>query len=414
MDSDKNIITSSYLQKTIFIVIVLLSIHFWGVKYIPQKFKIENFLVWIACGYCFFMVLNQKNLRFRNAILFFLFGLVLNTIPAFLHLGQSPLKTILSYEYYYFILIYFLLHYLKIDRKYVENTVIVFGIIYSVLFTIQYVIYPTEIFKNEVNTATEEIQLEILGHGFLMLAYFLALNRYLVNRRYIYLFLAIALFAVEVKCGFRSLVAGAFVVSGWMILRMFRLNVRDFAIVVFAIMVFIGLLQIKGVADTINGMINKSQNDYNLGTKYVRIVETEFFFKKYPQDLSYFIVGGGKPSGLNLWKYNPYAASGLNYNIVWVDIGLLGFYIIIGGIATLGLLWYTLKAVFIKLPRESFYLSSYFLYLFIVSFTNEEIYRNGIFTVHAIGLYLIDTVVYDQLHPAENLPSEEASLYINT
>jgi hypothetical protein len=198
-----------------------------------------------------------------------------------------------------------------------------------------------------------------------------------------------------------------------MIMRMFRFNVKDFAIVTFAILLFVGLLQFKGVSDTLNGMISKSESDLKLGKSYVRIIEFEFFFKKYPQNMSYFIIGGGRPSGPNLWRYNPQAAMGLNYNIVWVDIGLLGFFMVIGGIATLGILWYTLKAIFIKLPRDYFYLSSYFLYLLIVSFTNEEIYRNGIFTVHAIGLYLIDVAVREKSESAVDNTLNESQLSLN-
>jgi hypothetical protein len=408
MKSETDLTDKSNFAKTIFIVLILFSIHFWGLKYIPQKFKVENFITWVVCGYCFIMVIQKNRMLFKNAILLFLFGLVANTIPAYLNFGQSPLKTILSYEYYYFILLYFLLHYLNFDRKYLEKTIIIFGIIYSALFTFQYLVFPFQIFKNEVNTAVEEIQLEILGHGFLMLAYFLVLNRYLVGRRIINLILALVFFAVLLKCGFRSLVGGAVLVSAFMFLRMFKFNVRDIAIITFAVLLFVGLLQFKGVADTIDGMINKSESDIKLGKRYVRLVELEFFFKDYPRNLSYFIVGGGKPSGENLWKYNPAAAMGLNYNIVWVDIGLLGFYIVIGGIATFGLLWYTLKAIFVRVPRDRFYLGSYFLYLFIVSFTNEEIYRNGIFTVHAIGLYLIDIAVAEKPGSAEEYPSEDS------
>jgi hypothetical protein len=410
MKSETGITTNGNLQKTIFIVFLLFSIHFWGLKYIPQKLNVENMLTWMFCGYCLVMVFQKNTLHFKYAILFFLAGLAANTIPAYLNFRQSPIKTFLSFEFYFFILMYFLLHYLQIGRKYLENVIIVFGIIYSVFFAVQYLIYPTLIFKNQPSTAVEEIQLEIMGHGFLMLAYFLVLNRYLVNRRMINLFMSIGFFGVLVFCGFRSLVAGAVLVSAIMIFRIFRFSVKDFAIITFAVLFFIGLLQLKIVSDTIDKMIHKSESDVKLGKKYVRLIEMEFFFKKYPRDISYFILGGGKPSGANLWRYNPQAAMGLNYNIVWVDIGLLGFYIVIGGIATFGLLWYTLKAVFFKLPKDRFYLSSYFLYLFIVSFTNEEIYRNGIFVVHAIGLYLIDLAANEKSGSGDELALSETQI----
>jgi hypothetical protein len=95
-----------------------------------------------------------------------------------------------------------------------------------------------------------------------------------------------------------------------------------------------------------------------------------------------------------------------NYNIVWVDIGLLGFYIVVGCIAVLGILWYTIKSIFTRLPKDSIYLNCYFLYLLIVSFTNEEIYRDGIFTVQAIGLYLIDLA-------SKEIPNSEDKAALN-
>jgi hypothetical protein len=410
MKNETDLVNNGNVQKTIFVVLLLFSIHFWGLKYIPQKLNIENLLTWMVCGYCLVMVFQKTNLKFKYPILLFLVGLLANTIPAYMNFGQSPVKTFLSFEFYFFILMYFLMHYLNLGRKFLEKVIIVFGIIYSVFFTVQYLIYPTLIFKNQPSTAVEEIQLEILGHGFLMLAYFLVLNRYLINRRIIYLLMSLVFFGVQVFCGFRSLVAGAVLVSAFMIMRMLRFNVRDFAIITFAVLVFLGLLQIKVVSDTIDGMIHKSETDVKLGKRYVRLVEMEFFFKKYPRDISYYIVGGGKPSGVNLWRYNPNAAAGLNYNIVWVDIGLFGFYIVIGGIATFGLLWYTLKASAYKLPRDWLYLNSYFLYLFIVSFTNEEIYRNGIFVVHAIGLYLIDLAISEKTVAGEENPAIAVNL----
>jgi len=383
-------------KKIVFIILLLFSIHFWDIRFIPQKFNLENLITWMVCLFSFIMILQKSNIRFRNAILLFIIGLIFNVFAAHINLGQSPKQTILSFGFYYFILMYFLLHYFELDRKFLENIIIVFAIIYSAIFVIQYLVYPFEIVKRAASTARLEFQPEIIGHGFLMLAYFLVLNRYLINRRFINIILALGFFIILFNSGFRSLVAGAVVATVFLVIRMVRLNVRDVAIVMFVAILFAGLTQFKGIADKIDQMINKTKSEIALGNRYIRKIEMDFFFNKYPDNISYFIIGGGKPSGENLYKYNP-AALGMNYNIVWVDIGLFGFYIVVGGIATLGLLWYTLKAVFFKLPRDRLYLNSYFLYLLIVSFTNEEIYRNGIFSVQAIGLYLIDIAANEKL-----------------
>jgi hypothetical protein len=408
MKSEIGNTNNSILQKAIFIVLLLFSIHFWELRGIPQKYNVENLLTWMVCAYSFIMVRQNKNMLFKNAILVFMIGIFLNSIPAYINLGQSPYRTILSFEFYYFILLYFLLHFFKFNRKFVENVVIVFGIIYAFVFTFQYRVYPFVIFNHDVRTAQESWQFEILGHGFLMLAYFLVLNRYLLNRRLINIFIALGFFMVLIKSDFRTLIAGAILVTVLMLMRLFRLSIKDFFLIIIAVLLFVGLIQHPRFAPIFETMISKTQGNMEEGEKYVRFVELEYFYKRYPENISYFIFGGGKPSGGNLRNFDK-GAIGLNYNIVWVDIGILGFYIVIGGIATLGLLWYTLKAIFIKLPRDRLYLNFYFLYLLVVSFTNEEIYRNGIFTVQAIGLYLIDLAISEKSDPVDETAVAETN-----
>lgn len=398
MQSKTEISSTDIVQKAVFIIVLLFSIHFWELRYIPQLINVENLLTWLVCGFCLIMVINKDNLRFKIAILVFLAGIFLNSFAAYINLGQSPLTTLLSFEFYWFILIYFLLHYFKIDRKFLESFVIVFGAIYSVLYIYQYRIYPDLIFRDDPNTAEWSWQFEILGHGFLMLAYFLVLNRYLLKHKLINIFMAFGFLYVLIRSDFRTLIAGAIIITVVMIFRTVR-RFKDVAMLFFIAALMIGFTKYEGVSKVITRMINQTEENLNEGDKYIRFIEFEYLYKIFPQNISYFIIGSGKPSGANLNRYNEGtlgAEKKMNYNIVWVDIGILGFYIIIGGIATLGLLWYTFKAIFFKLPRDGFYLNFYFLYLFVVSFTNEEIFRNGIFTVQAIGLYLIDVIANEK------------------
>lgn len=396
MENNINKTTDKAFPKIIFIILLLLSIHFWDLKFFPKMFNLQNLIVWLACGFCMIMLMWQKKkMHFQKAIYLFLIGLLFNVIASYVNLDQSPKQSLLSYSFYYFIVLYFFLTYMEFDRKFLEKTILTFGIIYTIIFTVQYILYPQSILNRDVNRAYGEIQLEILGHGFLMLSYFLVLNRFMINKRIINAILMGIFMLVLLRSGFRTLVGGALVGSAFMFLRMFRFRGGDIAIVVLVILLFVGLLQIKSVSSTIDSMIGKTQTEMKLGDRFNRIVDVEFFFTKYPRNISYFIIGGGKASGENISKFDKYAL-GQNYNIVWVDIGLLGFYIVIGGIATFGLLWYTLKAIFTRLPRDMFYLNFYFFYLLIVSFTNEEIYRNGIFSVHAIGLYLIDIAINER------------------
>lgn len=385
------------IKKSIFIILILFSIHFWDLEGIPLlSYKLEDFVTWAISLFCMVMVFNKKRIRFKYPIVFFLFGLVANSMAAYINFRQNPYQTLLSFNYFYAILLYFAFHYLKPSIRFVENTIITFGILYAAIFTWQYKVYPEEIFNNSAKTAINALQFEILGHGFLMLSYLLLLNRFLTKHNIINILLALGFFYVQLKSDFRTLIAGAVVVTGFMVIRHFRLNVFYFVVVFLLFILFIGLSQYQGTSNVLNKMVSKTQSEMEEGDQYVRNVQLEFYYKVYPQNASYYLIGGGKPAGSNLfimrdetWK--------MNYNIVWVDIGLLGFFIVVGGIATAGMLWYTFKAIFARVPRGMYYVCFYFLYLLLVSFTNEEIYDNGIFTVQAVGLYLIDVALDEKM-----------------
>jgi hypothetical protein len=393
MKNEIGSISDEFFTKIIFILILLFSIHFWTLRFIPQKFNPENIIVWLVCGYSIFMVSQKSILRFKYAIFLFLFGIITNVLASYINLGQNPKVSLLSFWSYYSILIYFLLHYFKLNRKFVENTVIVFSIIYSITFIISYKIYPNSIVTAGLGEDAGIRQLEIIGEGFLMLAYLLLLNRFIINRKLINIIFALAFMMVQLKCDFRTLIAGAILITVLMIIVTLR-KASDFIIMISIAILVAGLMSYHGVSSILDKMMLETQKNINEGDKYVRNIQLEYYYKVYPKNISYYIIGGGRPAGGNLWQGEE--TWEMNYNIVWSDIGLLGFYVIVGGIATLGLLWYTLKAIFIRLPRDKLYLNFYFLYLIIVSFTNEEIYDDGVFTVQAIGLYLIDVALTEK------------------
>lgn len=388
------------IQKVIFIVLLLFSLHFWSLLFLHQKFNVENIIVWLVCGYSFFIVFKKEGLQFKNAILLFFFGLLINIFPAFINLGQSPYRSILGYAFYYFIFLYFLLHYLNLNIKFLENVIIIFAIIYSVLFIIQTIVYPYPILGMDADIGRGTIRIRFLGSGFLILAYFLILNRYLINFKLINILLPIGFFTILLMEGYRTLIAGALLVSMFMFIKIVRFSIKYFVVLFITILLFVGLFQLEMPSRILGGFLNDSKSDIAKGDKYVRLVQMEFFFKRYPENISYFIFGGGMPAGDTIYKFNP-ELIGQNYNIVWVDIGLLGFYIVVGAFALVGLLWYTIKAIFIKMPQDKLYLNLYFLFFLIVSFTTEQIYRPGMFSVHAVGLYLIDKVLEGQSKPKD-------------
>ncbi len=396
------------LKKSLFIIILIFSIHFWGINFIPQKFNTENFLSWFIMGVCFLLVIKAKGLNFRSAILLFFVGIILNAFSAYINQGQSPIATLLAFSTYYFILFYFFLHKMEISIKYLENIIILFAVIYSLLYIIQVLVDPYQIINSSLYADRGTIRLRIEGNGFLVLAYFLLLNRFFLSRKFIYLITSLGFFVILLMGGFRTLTFVALFLSVIMFIRLVSFNIRDYSVFVFLALLFVGLSQVEGISNILKGMVTSTEEIFEQGDKYVRILQLDFFFNKFPKNGSVFFLGSGLPGGYSQY-YALVESFGWNYGYYWSDIGLLGLYIMIGPVAVAGILWYTIKAMFIKLPKDKLYLNLYFAYLFLVSFTTMEIFREGIFVVQAIGLYLIDKVVKENYN--NQISEDEVAVY---
>lgn len=315
-------------------------------------------------------------------------------ISAYVNHGQGLKDSLLAFGPYYFILFYFFLHKIKISTEYLENIVILFATLYSILYIIQIFAYPFQLFTSDVIESRGTIRLRIEGNGFLVLAYFLSLNRYLLNRKFINVILTITYFVILLLGGFRSLTLGTVLISVFMFVKLVPFNLKGYALLIFVAILFVGLFQIKGASKILNEMVNTSKDQIEQGENYIRVRQFEFFFKKFPQNRSFFILGSGLPGGSSSYNFLIQSYE-FNLGMYWVDLGLFGFFIIIGPITLLGLLWYTTRAIFFKIPRSKLYLNAYFVFLLIVSVTTMEIFRPGIFTVEAIALYLIDKTMLE-------------------
>jgi hypothetical protein len=380
------------MYKVIIVILILFSIHFWGFSQFPPKFNnFTNAISLLVMGISFVRIWQRDGLQFNYAIFLFLVGLFINIISAYINQGQGLLDTFLSMgPVYFFILFYFFLHYLKVDQKFLENIIIVFAVLYSIFYIIQIIAYPLIIFKSPVVALDRgTMRLRIEGNGFLMLAYFLLLNRFILNRRIIYLLLAIVFFIIMLIGGFRTLTLAAFLLSGLMFVKLIKFSFTNYILLALIALAVVGLFHFQPTAKILNSMIVDSIEEKAQGKENIRFKELIFYFNVYPQNSSVFIMGGGLPGSKGSYSRSM-EILGTSYDFYWTDLGLIGFYIVVGAIALLGLLWYSIKAVFIKSSPNNIYLNFYFAYLLLVSFTTMEIYRPGIFGVQAIALYLID------------------------
>jgi hypothetical protein len=378
------------MKKALFIFLLLCSIHFWGLVYLPRElFNMTNAVSLFIMGFGFLKMMKKDGLSFRNAIIVYFIGLIINIFACYINHGQSMLDSFLLFGSFYFILFYFSLHEMQISRKYLEDVIIIFAILYSVFYLLQVYAYPRAIFNSDMIRDRGTIRLRIEGNGFLVLAFFLLLNRYLVYQKLKNLFLLGFFFIILLKGGFRSLTFATMFLTAIMVIRLIPYSKKNYFTVILLAVCFAGLMYSRGTSAVIKNMIFTTQKQNNEGDNYIRARCLNYYFTIYPENKSYYIFGGGISEGNSL-ESRKHLYIEEKFGFYWVDLGLIGFYIVIGAVACLGLLWYTIKAILSKVPADMLYVNFYFFYLLIVSFTTMEIYRSGVFAVEAIVLYLID------------------------
>lgn len=384
------------MKKAIVICLLILSVNFWGYVGISDKFHLAtNFLSAGVLGLFFFITMRKKDLRFRGPILLVMFGIALNILSSSINYDQNPFHTLMMFGSFFFLLSYFLLHELRPDLIFLENIILIFAIIFSVFYIIQVIAYPTPVFSKIMLEDRNTVRVRIKGNGFLVLGYFLMLSKYLIHRNLIHITLAAGFFIVLLMGGFRTLAIACLLLSLLTFIKLSGASLKNYLFLIPAILLFFGVFQLEGPSKILEGMMETSEGQLEKSDENIRLVALNYFYNEFPSNPSIFILGSGYPNS----DKSQYARAFMvlqQQGIFWVDIGLLGFYIVIGLFATLGLIWFSLKAIFIKLPKKYLYLKVYFAYLLLVSFTTMEIFRDGIFGVEALVLYMIDVAKDEQ------------------
>ena len=260
---------NSFIEKLILIIIFLFSIHFWKISFIHQIYNAQDLLTWAICIFCFISASRMDGLKFRNAIILLFIGIFFNVLSAYFNQGQSPYDTLITFGYFYFILVYFFLHYFKFSRNYIENVIIVFAVIYSLLYIIQVIVFPHQFLNVDMNPSRGTIRLRIEGNGFLMIAYFMMLNRYFLKRKLIYILFSLGFFIILLMGGFRTLTFMALLLSCLMFVRIVPFSFKNYGILIFVALMFVGLFQFKGSSGILKSMVGATEELSEQGDKYI-------------------------------------------------------------------------------------------------------------------------------------------------
>jgi hypothetical protein len=366
----------------------------------------------------FFILELHKKAIFKIYLITVLIGLFLSMVSCYIFNGQSLFATFKSSAPFLYIIFYFMLKSINLSIPEMENALIVLTIVFCVCYVIQYLIYPMAIFSGGEVAYKDDVRIRLVGQGFSSLGYFFGLNKYLQTKKTSHLMLSILCFVIIFLMGFRTMLVTIALFTFVMIIRINGFNWRFVWYSILVCVVFIGMLQLPVFTNKFDSMLERQGYDVLSNPKYIRVIQFQYYTTRHFKNIWEFIFGSGLPfaqkNGGEVTAYSRYMYNLTARGINWVDWGLLSLSWIIGIPTVLAMIAYSIKAYYLKVVSDYYYLGIWFIYLVASSITTMDFYRSGNFIVQALVLYLVEKVHNDHTLKKTNKQNENWNIDISS
>lgn len=365
----------------------------------------------------FVQLIYQKEERFKKhyyiEILLIFLGVVLSMFMAHWGHDQSLGTTLVAQRFMYFYLVYWVLHSIKITIDDVESVIYWLGLTYSVFYLLQFFAYPNLVFDVRIAEDRETIRIFLSGFTFLILSYYLILNR-LFESFAIWKLVSILFFlSILILMGTRQVIFSVLLLT--LMYVMFSKAVKSraliFILILASIVPVIFLFQ-----EIFISLIDLSKNQSQSLAENVRIRAAVFFLTElFPNTMAY-ITGNGADStnstyGFMIQMYKD------AYGFYQSDIGLIGDYTKFGAFFAIGVLVIIFKVIFSKVSPSFSYTKYFYLSILLTIVTGGGPFGQADSIVAiCFTLYILDIDRHDRKYVEEETEEEgekEESLLLN-
>lgn len=366
MNCTQNIIQSDWTLKEFFKVFLYTIISMQCYQYVGIGITIEKLTLCFMTPIMFAVCWKTFSLHVSNNLFLLMRWLVILTalsiIFAYIFWGQSIIYGYRVAVPEFSLLFYFYLYKRKPSLRSLEKYIIIFGILYCLLWLYAFSQIPTRVFGiAELGDINEElkrgmIRVNFIGRGFLILSYFLALNKAFVLKKKIY-FVASAIFYIFIIAQLtRQLI---FLTALVTVIYIFKKSKKTLFLAITAILfLFITGQNIKMNPDTILGSLivltEEELNDNKQGEENVRIAQYRYFFTEWSPNIIADIVGNGLPH----WKtsYGNYEGKLRTQKGFFLDdIGYGRMKVVTGYIGLVLWLILFIRCCFVRMPEHLMY-----------------------------------------------------------
>lgn len=370
-------------------------LHYLGFRYVGFNLTIIKALYFVAIPLMTLYIANtlfqKKQSVLFNKMRIIALLIFISIIMAFLFNGQSISLGYRVTAPILGILFYFYLNKANFTIKEIECFIWINVCVYLFLWLYALSQAPIPIFAidqdRQLNDDRGIFRIAIVNRACIMMALFYSVNRWIVIKKKIFLVLSISMFVLIIFMTIRQYIAiSVFVVAFYLFKKIKYIWV--YAVMLFLLLNFVSITIPK---DSILGRLielsNRQVSDNKYGETNVRILEYEYYFFEFPQNIITSLLGNGYPHtessyGLKESKINDvkrYFRSDVGYANLYLLIGFIGVLVVFQ------LIYYSLKC---KVNNEMVYAKMFMFYVALANIASAAFTFDILFV--CIAVYLID------------------------
>lgn len=329
---------------------------------------------------------SGKN-EFSGPILLLIIAILISGLSATYSWEQGMLDSFKALIYYLSYILFFLLIIWKTPVQDIEKIISILGTIYFVIFTITFLLYPTQIFGGEQVDSIERgfQRINLTGTGFLFLFSFYSIKKYLQERQFLWLLIFIISLIYIVMLLSRTLMMVSFVLLTLYILHLSSLLKKLLAIFVISCFVYL-VSQMNFFQLMAKETKEQSQNKED----DIRVLSANYYLNDFSPNTFSLIFGNGEGTNESIYGQNmDYIKNKLGY--YQSDIGYIGFYSKFGVLAILAYLIFIYKTIKTSVPDDYLYAKYFLFFIFIISIIIDAPFNPGFISSIIIAAYVLNS-----------------------
>ena len=288
------------VKRSIIFFIILASSYFYKFIYIPGQVGLllsfaSNCLMLLTV---IISLIYDRGKSFKQdsgiIIGLMLFTVLISGYGAKLGHNQNYLLSLWSSSYMFFYLFYFFLHAIRIRPADLERLFIIAGIIFLIVYYLQYTIYPRILFGGRAGEERGTVRIFIPGGSFAAFVYYYFLQKTFTSKQKIYAVYCLFMIGVPILQGTRSSIITLLLGTLIFILVSKQVKSKVLATTLIAISLVLVFFIFQ---DIIINLVAVTKSQTSQQDDDVRVKCIKFYLYEFPPNKLSYLIGNGEPHG---------------------------------------------------------------------------------------------------------------------